>query len=154
MSKYVVKNGQFAKKANTIISYFKEMINNQVIKNYENYHYGYLKMKKNNKLKTIDLIFQNNVEYSESYYQLIFPLRDDINFLYKKINLNNFDKQIYIDISKELFIKLNNDFFQFFNFDKQDINYDTYNFAIKNLDKNKIDIIVEKIMIEKKLNNF
>ncbi len=146
----------FSKKADLIISYFKKIINNQIVKTDERYHYGYLKMVKNNQLKKIEieLILEDEKEDSESYFQLVFPLRDNINFLYKKLNLNTFNKKIYLDISRDLFIELNYNFFQFFNLDKNDVYYDPYDFKIKDFEKEKIDIIFEKINLEKELNEF
>ena len=146
----------FSNKADLIISYFKKIINNQIVKNDERYHYGYLKMVKNNQLKKIEieLILEDEKEDSESYFQLVFPLRDNINFLYNKLNLNTFNKKIYSDISRDLFIELNYNFFQFFNLDKNDVYYDPYDFKIKDFEKEKIYIIFEKINLEKELNEF
>lgn len=146
----------FSNKADLIISYFNTISNNQIVKNDEKYHYGYLKMVKNNQLKKIEieLILEDEKEDSEHYFQLVFPLRDNINFLYKKLNLNTFNKKIYLDISRDLFMELNNNFFEFFNLDKNNVYYDPYDFKIKDLEQKKIDIIFEKINLEKELNNF
>lgn len=51
---------------------------------------------------------------TENNYKVKFPLNEDIEKIYITKNLNNiYNKDIYIDIVKEKFIRLNNNFFIF-----------------------------------------
>lgn len=110
------------------------------------------------------------MDYIENSYKVKFPLNEDIEKIYIKKNLDTgYNKDLYINIVKEEFIKLNNIFFSFFQINITDIQFDfpisakeynlyekieKYHFYIYSLEKDKIDIIIENIYLEKILDDF
>lgn len=181
-----LKYGNFALNSKKIIDHFKEMIKFQITEEDDNYFYGYFSMRKDNNLEVIDLVFKNHKSINNYGYQIKFPLQEEINKIYNQIkfplqeknnkiynqmNINNKSiHEIYIDIFKQEFIRLNKNFcellnigidsivFDFFSqYTNFNINYsqsNSYSFYINFLDNENMDIIVEKINLEKQLNNF
>lgn len=165
-----LKYGTFALNADKIINYFKKMIEEQIIEQDDKYFYAYFHMKKDNKLEVIDLVFENFKPINRHAYQVKFPLQEEINKIYNQKQTKAEDRyQTYIDIFKEEFIQLNPIFCQFLNINKECIEFDfyskyifnidysdkdTYNFYINFLEQKNIDNIIEKINLEKQLNDF
>lgn len=166
-----LKYGTFALNAKKIIDYFKKMIEEQIIEQDDDYFYVYFYMKKDNQLEVIDLVFENFKPINRHTYQVKFPLQEEINKIYNQKHRNIVDRhQTYIDIFKEEFIKLNPIFCQFLNINKECIEFEfysqytnfkidyleknSYNFYINFLEQKNIDNIIEKINLEKQLNDF
>lgn len=163
-----LKTSEFTTSTKIVVSQFKEMINQQILKKDNNNPYGYFKIKKDNILECIYLMFQNYTYGSTCLYQVTFPLKEDIESIYNQRNLNNsYNKNLYINIIKEEIFELNSSFFEFFNLNKNDIYLESedpffkidykknnYVFGFRPLEQENINLIVDKIMLEKQLNNF
>lgn len=166
-----LKYGTFALNAKKIIDHFKKMIEDQIIEQDNKHFYAYFYMKKDNKLEVIDLVFEIFKPINYYTYQVRLPLQEEINKIYNQKKTNTVDRhQTYIDIFKEEFIRLNPIFCNFLNINKESIEFEfysryrnfqidyleknSYNFYINFLDKKNIDNIIEKINLEKQLNDF
>ncbi len=163
-----LKQGLFAKTSNKLIAHFKKLMTNQIIENDEKFFYGYFFAQKDNKDENIYFVYQT-YQYGSNYlYQVKLPLIDHVEQIYSVKNSNNqYNKELYITIFKELFLKLNQDFFNFLNIDENSIdfrfdldsmlsNFDvdytkshTYNLHIEPLNQLQINIILDKLELEK-----
>lgn len=125
-------------------------------------------MKKDYVSEEIDLIFKPYESEANYLYMVILPLLEDVTSIYYQRNLtNNYDQELYLNIFKEEFYKLNQELFQFLNYDINcillylsessfEIDYEKFNyqFGLKPLVKKDINLIVERIRLEKQLDNF
>lgn len=168
-----LKHGLFAKSSNTLISNFKKMVKNQIIENDEKYFYGYFSTQKDNKEELIYFVYQT-YQYGSNYlYKIKLPLIENVEQIYAKRNTNSqYNNDLYITIFKELFLKLNQEFFNFLNIDESSIDFQfdldsklsnfnvdytkshTYNFHIEPLNQTNINIVLDKLKVQKELINF
>lgn len=162
------KTSEFTISSKILVSEFKKIINQQVLKKDNNNPYGYFKIKKDNRLECIYLVFQNYTYGTTCLYQVTFPLKESIESIYTQRNLNKpYNKILYINIIKEEFFKLNSSFFEFFNLNKNDIYLESedpffkidykknnYVFGFRPVEQENINLIVDKIMLKTQLNNF
>lgn len=164
------KNSSFTLKSNIFIECFKKLVKEQIIEENNSYKYIYLKTKKDNQLEVIDFTFKYTKD-SRSI-QLKLPILTEIEKIYSQINLNSgYNKDLYITIFKQEFIRLNKHFcdiflitedyidFDFFsNFITFNTDYDSshfsYDFHINYLSLNDIEKIADKIEINKQMYNF
>lgn len=165
-----LKYGTFAINSNKLISHLKNISEDQIIDNDSKYYYIYFKMLKDNKLELINFEYKN--EQNSGYlYQIKFPLIENIKNIYNQRNLNNiYNKDLYIEIFKEEFIRLNKYFCDIFIIDKESIDFDfyfqlidfdinysqtyTYHLGINPFNNKKIELIIDKINLEKQFDNF
>ncbi len=168
-----IKYGQFAKTSNNLISHLKKMIKNKIIESNENYYYGYFSIKKDNYDESIYFVYQTYQYGSNALYQVKLPLIEHVEQIYAERNIDSqYNKNLYIAIFKELFFKLNQEFFNFLNINEYSIDFrfdldeqlsnfnvdytksHTYNLILAPFNQSQINIILDKLKIAKDLDNF
>lgn len=165
-----LKNSGFTNNSNIIVSHFKKLTKEQDIEIDSQYKYLYVKLRKDNSLEAIDVILKNTPDNSS--FKIKLPIVEEIEKIYIENNsTNTYDKELYIDIFKKEFVRLNKYFFDNFNIDETGIDFyfssnfstfcsDYYNFNlscdlyINYLDKDHIKCLVNKIEINNQISNF
>lgn len=165
-----LKKSGFTNNSNIIVSHFKKLTKEQYIEIDSQYKYLYVKLRKDNSLEAIDVILKNTPDSSS--FKIKLPIVEEIEKIYIENNsTNTYDKELYINIFKKEFIRLNKYFFDNFNIDETGIEFyfssnfstfcsDYYNFNlscdlyINYLDKDHIKCLVNKIEINNQISNF
>lgn len=164
------QNSDFTKNSDTIASFFKTLVKQQNIEKNNDLKYGYIKLKKDNKLKFIKVSYKDT--FVPLYIQIKLPIHDNILTLLKERNQRNQSSKFHYEIifreevlrlNQEIFNKLNismNSIFfyiqskketHYVNFNYYDFEYDFY---IKSFNEEEINLLAEKIKLYKEIVNF
>lgn len=164
------QNSDFTKNSDIIVSFFKTLVKQQNIEKNNDYKYGYIKLRKDNKSKFIQFSYKDT--FDPSYIQIKFPIHENILTLLKERNQPNQSSKFHYEIIfREEIIRLNQEIFNqlnismnliffyiqskketdYLNFNYYDFEYDFY---IKSFNQNEINLLAEKIKLYKEILNF
>lgn len=161
----------FNKNSTFIISDFKQLVKEQIKDISKESESAYILFRRHNKEEKLEIILKF---YEESnYFQLKLPELKNIKQIYTaKYIKDEFTFNIFQRVFLELFLNENKTFFDHFNIDEKHIrlidNYHLKDFNseslystvigsglfFKDIEREDIKIIAEKIMIDKQMNNF
>jgi len=161
------KIGNFNKESSFVLKHCKKLSEKQIIENEDQYTYIYLKPKKNHRMETIFFSHQKNKDNSS--FQLKLPILKEIEKEYIQQRKNiQYNKNLYIKIFTEKFIRLNPYFSNIFFIDSKNIDFNfsseyqhlnreyhdiTYELRIS-LTKENIANILKRLDLEEQINNF